>query len=272
MTQLIRVDFSGSQPKQAINTQTLKASRREVNSNLITSAIEDTSYAVVKEHSSEPIKSIEDIQRISEWLIANGRYRDNMLFIVGINFGLRVSDLLTLRFSHLIDDDFKFKLSFPILEKKTSNTRKVAKNRYITINDAVIDAVILYLEHTSNVSLSDYMFRSNSNNTSGVNKPIHRNTVEAILKDIKKNLNLDMRIATHTLRKTFGYHQMLIHNNEPRALLLLQKIFGHSSPAQTLEYIGITGEEIEEAYLNLNLGANSKRYIDSEITESPMVG
>lgn len=271
MSNLIKVDFASCQHSQLINTENLKSSRRELNVNLITPAIEDTSYAVAKEHSSEPIKSLDDIQRISEWLISNERYRDNMLFIVGINFGLRVSDLLTLRFSHLIDDDFKFKRTFPILEKKTSKTRKVTKNRYITINDAVIDAVILYLEHTSNVSLSDFMFRSNSNNSSGVNKPIHRNSVEAILKDIKKNLNLEIRMATHTLRKTFGYHQMMMHNNEPRALLLLQKIFGHSSSAQTLDYIGITGEEIEEAYLNLNLGTKNN-YIDSEITETTRVG
>ena len=66
-----------------------------------------------------------------------------MLFIVGINFGLRVSDLIRLRFATLINEYLTFKTKFPILEIKTRNTRKVKKNRYITINDAVMDAVIL---------------------------------------------------------------------------------------------------------------------------------
>ena len=45
-----------------------------------------------------------------------------------------------------------------------------------------------------------------------------------------------------------------MNNNDPRKLLVLQKIFGHSSASQTMEYIGITDEEITEAYMRLNLG------------------
>lgn len=192
-----------------------------------------------------------------------------MLFIVGINFGLRVSDLLTLRFSHLINDDFTFKDTFPILEKKTSNTRKVKRNRYITINDAVMDAVTLYLENTPNVSLSDFMFRSESNRGKNSNQPLHRSAVEKILKQAAGAVGITAHIATHTLRKTFGYHQMRISNNDPRKLLLLQRIFGHSSSTITLNYIGITEEEIRDAYLELNLGSNaSDSLVDSCITES----
>ena len=134
------------------------------------------------EHTSEPIKDMEDINRISSFLIREKRYRDNMLFIVGINFGLRVSDLRLLRFSHLINEDCVFKDSFAILEKKTKNTRKHQRNRYITINTAVIEAVTLYLENTPDVKLSDYLFRSESNRGSGENTPIHRNSIDRIMK------------------------------------------------------------------------------------------
>ena len=237
---------------------------------MIAPAVEDTRYQVANEHTSEPIKDLDDIQRVYDWFIGKERYRDNMLFIVGINFGLRVSDLLTLRFSHLIDEQFRFKTTFPILEKKTRNTRKVQKNRYITINDAVVDAVTLYLEHTPGVKLSDYMFRSESNRGGNVNKPMHRNSVERILKEVGDELGLDAHIATHTLRKTFAYHQMLMSNNDPRKLLLLQKMFGHSTSAQTLDYIGITGEEIEDAYLRLNLGSGKHYLVDSSIGETTL--
>lgn len=251
---IIKVDFA-SQARTPIDLTKIQQSRRSLKAGLIAPAIEDTSYPLAGEHASEPIKCINDIARVSEWFLNRERYRDNMLFIVGINFGLRVSDLLSLRFSHLITEEFQFRTTFPILEKKTSKTRKVAKNRHVTINDAVVDAVTLYLEQTPGVSLSDYMFTSESNNGKNVNRPMSRVSVHRILKEVAAELGLDIQIATHTLRKTFAYHQMLISNNDPRRLLLLQKMFGHSSVAQTLEYIGITNEEIEAAYLELNLDA-----------------
>ena len=74
-------------------------------------------------------------------------------------------------------------------------------------------------------------------------------------------------MATHSLRKTFAYHQMVTSGNDPRKLLL-QKMFGHSTAAQTLDYIGITGEEIEEAYHKLNLGSARHNYlVDSALVE-----
>lgn len=213
---------------------------------------------VVIDHAGEPIKSLDDIIKVTDYLVSNKRYRDNMLFICGINFGLRVSDLLQLRFGHLIDDDFSFRRTFALLEKKTSSTRKCKKNRYITINESVTRAVILYLQNTPDVRLDDYMFRSESNRGCNNNLPLTRKSVERILKNIASEVGLTMHISTHSLRKTFGYQQMAMSNNDPRKLLLLQKIFGHSSSAITLDYIGLTREEIENAYIDLNLGKRNE--------------
>lgn len=251
-------------------TAVTEARKRQVTREMLAPAQEEVHIETANEHTSEPIKSLEDIERIQAYLLANGRYRDNMLFIVGINMGLRVSDLLQLRFAHLINEDNTFKTTFPILEKKTKNTRKVKRNRYISINNAVADAVILYLEHNPS-KLDDYMFRSESNRGSNQNKPMSRMSVDRIMKEIGDALNLDNRMATHTLRKTFAYHQMVMSNNDPRKLLLLQKMFGHSTAAQTLDYIGITNEEIEEAYLKLNLGGRDHYAIDSEIGEASLL-
>lgn len=254
--------------QQIIDPALVRSNMRKLADGLISPATEEVTCELAAEHTSEPIKDLADIERISDYLISNKRYRDNMLFIVGINFGLRVSDLITLRFSHLINEKFIFRDKFAILEKKTRNTRKVRKNRYITINDAVIEAVSLYLENTSGVRLSDYLFRSESNNGSNQNKPIHRSTVDTIMKGIAKDLSLSNKMATHTLRKTFAYHQMVMSGNDPRKLLLLQKMFGHSTSAQTLDYIGITGEEIDEAYRKMNLGSKKFNYlVDSVLLE-----
>ena len=270
MGEVININDIRSGNDSTIDIKAVTASRA-LRAGMIAPAGEEVKCEIAGEHTSEPIKSLADIQAISDWFISHGRYRDNMLFIVGINFGLRVSDLLQLRFSNLIDDKCCFKTTFPILEKKTKNTRKVRRNRYITINDAVIDAVTLYLEHTEGVKLSDYMFRGESNRCGHENKPMHRNSVDRILKEVGDELGLGIHMSTHTLRKCFAYHQMVMSNNDPRKLLLLQKMFGHSTAAQTLDYIGITSEEIADAYLALNLGKRTGLHLlDSTVSEAAM--
>lgn len=260
MGTIIQVNFGKSSSvaqNGSIDVTRVMQSKRRLDDGLIAPAASPVQMDVAQEHASEPIKSIDDINRVSEYLVSNGRYRDNMLFIVGINFGLRVSDLLKLTFSHLIDDQYCFRTTFPILETKTRKTRKVTRNRYITINEAVMDAVMLYLQH-NDCRLDDYMFMSESNNgKNGTSKTKHltRAAVDLIIKGVCSDLDINAKVATHTLRKTFGYHQMVMSGNDPRKLLLLQKIFGHSSAAQTLDYIGITMEEIADAYLSLNLGS-----------------
>lgn len=254
--------------EKVIDVQTLQKNRIKSAAGLISPATEETHCELAPEHAAEPVKSLDDIYTISQFLINNKRYRDNMLFIVGINFGLRASDLRMLRFSNLINENFTYKDNFPVFEKKTRNTRKRKKNRYITINTAVIEAVTLYLQNTNNVSLSDYMFRSESNRGMNENKPLAIQSIDRILKGIAKDLNINVKMSTHTLRKTFCYHQMVMSNNDGRKLLLLQKMLNHSSPAQTLDYIGITSEEIEEAYKNLNLGGLTRNYlVDSKLEE-----
>ena len=255
--------------ESTINVRVLKENRvRKLDAGMIAPAKEVTHCELAPEHAAEPIKSLHDINRISKFLISKGRYRDNMLFIVGINFGLRISDLVVLRFSNLINDNLTFKDAFPVFEKKTRNTRKRKKNRYVTINNAVVEAVTLYLEHTPGVSLSDYMFRCEGNRGKNSGKPITIRSVNRILADIANELGITAKVSTHTLRKTFCYHQMVMSNNDTRKLLLLQKMLNHSSPAQTLDYIGITGEEIEEAYKKLNLGSETENYlVDSSLEE-----
>lgn len=264
--QLSRTD-NGVSVDREIDVTAVRKSARALSAGLISPSVEVVHEDVVVDHAADPIKSMDDILRVSSYLIVNGRYRDNMLFIVGINFGLRVSDLRMLRFCNLINDNCTFKDTFPVFEKKTRNTRKKKKNRYITINNAVVEAVTLYLEHTPGVKLSDYMFRSQSNRCTA-NQPLDIKSIDRILKGIAYDLKLTAKVSTHTLRKTFCYHQMVMSHNDPRKLMLLQKMMNHSSPAQTLDYIGITSEEIHDAYMNLNLGSTNNYLLDSNIGES----
>ena len=262
------IKLDSNRNDNVINIDILRRNERKLSAGLIAPATEVVRRELAEEHDAEPIKSMDDIIRISQYFIRNGRYRDNMLFIVGINSALRVGDLRTLRFCDIIDNNFMFKENFPIFEQKTRNTRKRKTNRYITINKAVQEAVTLYLENTPNVRLSDYMFRSQSNHGGSLNEPLTIRSIDRILKGVAKELSIPGRISTHTFRKTFGYHQMAMSNNSTEKLLLLQKIFNHSSSLQTLTYIGITDEDIANAYKQLNLGSTTHNYlVDSNIIE-----
>lgn len=71
-----------------------------------------------KEQDAHPIKSLNDINSIVQYFLANNQYRNAMLFVIGINFGLRYSDLSEIRFKDLIDNNKGFKDEFHPLEQK----------------------------------------------------------------------------------------------------------------------------------------------------------
>ena len=208
--------------------------------------------------AAEPIKDKEDIRRISEYLVEQGRYRDNMLFIVGINVGLRVSDLIELRFSDFIDADGKYKTEFDVFEHKTRKSRKNPKNRRIGINEAVVWAIDEYLNNEARkgnkIKLNEYLFPATRSDTETGH--INRKTVDMMIKGVIKDLGIQVKASTHTLRKTFGYQMMEAApvGKKEATLLLLQEIYGHSDSRTTRRYIGITQDDITDAYLGLNLG------------------
>lgn len=239
-----------------INISTLSGSiyNPQYKVNIKPSANPDEVTFTKEEHDAQPLKSMKDIKSITDYFLSHNQYRNYLVLICGINFGLREWDLLHIRFKDIINNDNTFKVGFNVFEKKTRNTRITPKNRYIPINNAVKQAVIIYLQHNPNTSLDNYMFRNESNNSTDVNEPVTRKGLEYIIKSITKKLNIEGRFNTHSLRKTFGYQFMMKNKDDPRALYKLQKIFGHSSPAITLAYIGLDKEELTNAYMNLNLG------------------
>ena len=211
-------------------------------------------------HAAEPIKSLDDICKIQEYMLSEGLFRDNLLFTCGINFGLRVSDLLKLQVGHLLDSTgTRYNERIVLSEKKTG------KRRVVYMNDAVMDAADLYfgdlVMRGVPIDLNDYLFVSRSGRT-GNGKPLDTKSVERILKSIiNDKCGIDVHASTHCLRKTFAYHVIVTAKDRPRAVEFLQKILGHSSQAVTLRYAGITDEEIMSTYQNLNLGsANHKKW------------
>nr|DAG62483.1 MAG TPA: site specific tyrosine recombinase [Caudoviricetes sp.] len=209
-----------------------------------------------KKEAAEPIKSLDDIQYISQYLIQNGRYRDNLLFVAGINFGLRCGDLLKLKVGHILTEDgTAYRDKIVIREQKTKKIREAY------LNDAICDAADLYFGSVGMVDLNDYLFKSQCNRVKSKGTPMTVRSVERLLKEIiNDECGLDVHASTHTLRKTFSYHILMNAPDRTRAVEFLMKILGHSSPSVTLAYAGITKEEIEQSYKNLNLAKDTATF------------
>ena len=179
----------------------------------------------------EPIKALKDIKSIKRMLSDNPR--DYALFVVGINTALRASDLLGLTVKDvraiLRDADGAF-----VRESKTG------KKRRIICNDAARDALRKLL------SLRDYddaepIFQ-------GQRGRISESYLCRLVKKWCSDIHLDGHYGSHSLRKSFGYHQRTTFKVD---IPTLMEIYGHSTQKQTLTYLCIQPEEIKSVYQNV---------------------
>ena len=200
--------------------------------------------------SVEPIRDIKII-KIMRAILKSQSTRNELLFILGINIGLRISDILKLKVNDIIRSNGKTPRDYVIItEMKTNKTKK------FYIGDTVKKVVENYMKEIKNSEPNTYLFLSRK----GVNIAITRQQAYRIINNAAESLGLVERnnngsiisgeIGTHTLRKTFGYHSF----QNGTSLELLMDLFNHSSKTQTLKYIGITEEQKKEVYLKSNLG------------------
>lgn len=184
----------------------------------------------------DPIRREKDIKSITK--ILSNSPRDHLLFIMGINNGLRVGDLLKIRVSDV--ENLKPGDILPIKEGKTG------KPNILAINNTVYKALKHYLEEVA-PNNSDYLFKSRK----GENNPI---TIQAVNNYIKKwtdAINLKGNYGAHTLRKTWGYIQRTKYGV---GFEIICKRFNHSNPAVTMRYLGIQDKEVNNILLNNEIG------------------
>ncbi|GGC97791.1 tyrosine-type recombinase/integrase [Pontibacillus salipaludis] len=170
----------------------------------------------------QPIRDPIMIQQVKDYLLESSE-RNYMLFVIGINTGLRISDILQLRVKDVEG------MHISLREQKTKKRKK------IRITPQLRREVKWYMEDKGT---GDYLFKSRK----GTNKPIGRSMAYKILRDAANQFGL-REIGTHTLRKTFGYHFYLQTKNTA----MLQEIFNHSSEKITLIYIGINQYTLDKA-------------------------
>ena len=175
----------------------------------------------------EPIKNLDDIKKIKKYFSNNER--NSLLFSLGINSGLRISDILALNVS-----DVKNKEFIVIRKKKTNKYKRFPINKNLQLD---------IISFVKNRETNEPLFLTQKY------KRLDRIQAYKILNKAAKNLNLKIKIGTHSLRKTFGYHHYKKFNNLP----LLQKILNHSSSSTTLRYIGLEQDIIDDSYNNFYL-------------------
>lgn len=183
------------------------------------------------------IKDKRQIDKVKAVLKKNS-FRDYLLFVMGVNTGLRISDLLNLTFKDVLDDTGAVSDTIKVKEKKTGKTKA------FFVNDTVKKALQEYMKEVQ-TEPKCYLFSSRK----GDNQPISRIQAYRIINEACAIAKIKGSIGTHTLRKTFGYWAY----KQGIDITLLMKIFNHSAPSITLRYIGITQEEINNVYVNLNL-------------------
>ncbi len=182
--------------------------------------------------SVEPIRRQKDIKLIKK--ILQDSPRNLCLFILGINTNLRASDLLKIKVEqvrHLQPGE-----EISLKEKKTQ------KQRRINLNRACIEAIQNLLK---SIKYEDdgFLFQSNR-------KDKHALTVSSLSTLVKKwckDINLKGNYASHTLRKTWGYHQRVTFGVGIPELMVC---FNHTSQKQTLDYLCVQPEEIKNVYQN----------------------
>jgi integrase len=174
----------------------------------------------------EPIKSEKDIKAIKRLLADNPR--DLALFTLGINTNLRASDLLRITVGQV--RDLKPGDEIELREQKTS------KRRRITLNKASVDALQALLKAKDIEPLF-----------SGQRGPLTVPSVNRLVKQWCSQVHLKGNYGSHTLRKTWGYHQRVTFG---RGVAELMVCFNHSTERQTLDYLCVQPEEIRSIYMN----------------------
>lgn len=188
--------------------------------------------------TSEPLRTIGDIEKIKNYFLCKNDIRDYVLFTLGINTALRIGDLLSLKWKDVYDSDTNLFLDHVILTEQ-----KTQKKTAIKLNDSAVMALEKLKNNLENILPEYYIFQSRN----GKNQPIHRSRAYVIIRDAAITSNVKGVICCHSMRKTFGYHAW--KGGFPPALIM--EIYNHSSINVTKKYLSINQDDKDMLFKTL---------------------
>lgn len=189
--------------------------------------------ALKNQHTTADYIEWDEAMNLVRRLYRDGDYRASLLIGCGCFFGLRYSDLRTLRWEQLLSSD-----CFSLTETKTG------KHREVKINSGFQRHIEDCFKALGIVDPSQPCF-INKYGTVLTSQMVNRQ-----LKHIKTRYQVRIHnFSTHSLRKTFGRRVVSMAGPDAEmALIKLSELFNHASPMVTRRYLGLRREELGEVY------------------------
>ena len=165
---------------------------------------------------------------------------------MGINIALRISDLITLKWNDIYNNDWTFRDGKVIKPKKTANRNK---HVLLKFNTDFKNAIDYYRQYCDKIEDMDtYIF------TGGVDGHISDAAIELSIKNMTKEVGIKYNLNTHSLRKSFCRWRYDEAEDKGDVLVKLMNLLGHSSVKVTMHYICITEEETEDLFNSVSIG------------------
>ena len=176
----------------------------------------------------ESVKDQDDIKRVERLLAKHHGQLFADVWVIGINFALRISDLLEIKMIDVAGAD-----TLTVLEGKTK------KPRTIRINERARAVIARRVAENPDHA---YLFQSDSNRARSLAKPVTRQSVARAFQEVGEILGI--HLGTHSMRKSLGRAMF----DENRPLELISKTLNHASTGVTMRYIGIEKRDIQQVY------------------------
>lgn len=188
---------------------------------------------------ADGLRSFREIDDFLTHLKSSGRLgvRNWAMFRIGICLGLRMSDLIRIKWCWVLDENGNWRKRMPVVERKTS------KLNNILLTEAVIQTLDEYRAWLGSYRLEDCVFAK----TTG--EPLSKKHASQILADANKVAKIERHISSHTMRKTFANIVLACYDGsmEMEAVDRVRSLFNHNSLESTNHYLGIIQQKDDAA-------------------------
>ena len=197
----------------------------------------------IKKHTTQPIEWKSAMTLLDAMANKPKEANARLMIAIGFYVGLRIGDILQLKWSNIEGDDITIK------EQKTNKVRTMQVSKPLR---RIIDSTIAVMNIKPQPS--DYIFTIQKV-VRDSNKPISVTAANKRIKSTFEKYNIKVaNPSSHTLRKTFALGIYDLYGRCDDALVLLAEMLNHANTTVTRKYLGITARRIADAYTALALG------------------